>query len=278
MTTDRHPPLDLARLQQRLAGCTVGHTIDYHTAIPSTMPRGHELAQAPSTRAGAIVVAEEQTAGRGRRARTWHAPPRTALLTSVILKPPLLALPPGHVPMLAAVAAHEAINALIPGLAPRLTLKWPNDLLIDGRKVAGLLAESRLQPDGSLAYAVLGIGINVNQRQTDLPPSMPGSLPPTSLRLETGQAIDRSELLALLCEKLAAWLAEPNAARLHLAWKRCLGMLGQRVAVHAATADQPPTWVGTAVDVDASGALVVVDDAGERRTFEVGEVTLRPAE
>lgn len=280
MPTDTHPPLDLARLQARLATCTVGHSIDYHTAIPSTMPRAQMLAQDPTVRAGAIVTAEEQTAGRGRGDRTWHAPPRTALLTSFVLKAPLFTLPPTHAPILAAVATYEAVYALLdhmaPSVAARLSLKWPNDLLLDQRKVAGLLAESRLQPDGSLAYVILGIGINANQRAADLPPATAGSLPPTSLRQAVGSPIDRTELLAQVCERLAAWLAQSTAAQLHLAWKRHLSTLGQRVAIHATTVADPPTWIGTAVDVAASGALLVVDDAGERRAFEVGEVTLRP--
>lgn len=277
---DTYPPLDRVRLQSRLASCAVGHTIDYHAAIPSTMPRAHELAQDPTVRAGAIVTAEEQTAGRGRRSRAWLAPARTALLTSFVLKPPLFALPATHAPMLAAVAAYDAVDAILsafdPATAARLSLKWPNDLLIDEHKVAGLLAESRLQPDGSLAYVILGIGINTNQTAADLPPATENMLPPTSLRQATGRPVDRTELLACLCERLAAWQTGPTAAELHLAWKRRLSTLGQRVAVHTTTVAEAPNWIGTAVDVDPSGALLVIADDGAQRRFEVGEVSLRP--
>jgi BirA family transcriptional regulator, biotin operon repressor / biotin---[acetyl-CoA-carboxylase] ligase len=149
---------------------------------------------------GALVVAEEQTAGRGRLGRPWFAPAGTSLLCSLQLRPEA---PTERLPELTGVAARacaETIAALT-GLEP--ALKFPNDVLVGGRKVAGILAEAR---DGRV---VLGIGINVNVPADELPSDV--DRPATSLLAETGRELDRAELLAELLERLErrydAWLS-----------------------------------------------------------------------
>jgi BirA family biotin operon repressor/biotin-[acetyl-CoA-carboxylase] ligase len=156
--------------------------------------------QAPDAPEAAVVVAGEQTAGRGRLGRRWLAPAGTSLLFSIQLRPQV---DPRRLPELTGVAAHataEAIEA-VAGLAPEL--KEPNDLLIGGRKVAGVLAEAR---EGRV---VLGIGINVNIAEGDLPEDV--DLPATSLLAETGRATDRAELLVELLDRLErrydAWVS-----------------------------------------------------------------------
>jgi BirA family transcriptional regulator, biotin operon repressor / biotin---[acetyl-CoA-carboxylase] ligase len=148
---------------------------------------------------GAVVVAEAQTAGRGRLGRSWIAPPRTSLLFSLRLQPPL---PTERLPELSLVAGRAVARALADetGLAP--TLKHPNDVLIGGRKLCGILAEA------SEGRVTLGIGVNVNQTEAELPRET--VTPPTSLRLETERELDRAPLLAALLERLEreydAWL------------------------------------------------------------------------
>src|SRR5688500_5416930 len=127
MNTD-YPTLDLTFIRQQLAHSPIGHTVDYHTSVPSTMPIATELAQDSATPSGLIVVAEEQTSGRGRRGRTWHAPYASALLVSIILKPPHSQLPTSTLTMLAGNAILAAVAAVVPELAGELHLKWPNDL------------------------------------------------------------------------------------------------------------------------------------------------------
>lgn len=139
---------------------------------------------------GAVAVAEEQTVGRGRLGRSWHAPPRTSVLVSINLRPQIDSARLPELSLVAGAAAAEAIAAET-GLDPEV--RFPNDVLIDGRKVAGILAEAR---DGRV---VLGIGINANIPLDELPE--PGA---TSLLVEIGEPVDRARLLAALLERLEA--------------------------------------------------------------------------
>jgi BirA family biotin operon repressor/biotin-[acetyl-CoA-carboxylase] ligase len=139
----------------------------------------------PDDPEGAVAVAEEQTEGRGRLGRSWHAPARTSVLVSVVLEP---AVPLPRLPELSLVAG-QAVAAAISGetgLVP--TIKHPNDVLVAGRKVAGILAES------SEGRVVLGIGVNANQTEAELPGET--QTPPSSLRMEAERTIDRASLLA----------------------------------------------------------------------------------
>jgi BirA family biotin operon repressor/biotin-[acetyl-CoA-carboxylase] ligase len=163
-----------------------GHEYLYLDATPST-----QLLLAPDAPEGSVVVADEQTAGRGRLGRRWLARAGSSLLCSVQLRPQIDS---SRLPELTGVAARacgEAIEA-VTGLAPEV--KDPNDLLLQGRKVAGILAEAR---EGRV---VLGIGINVNVAEPDLPTEV--DRPATSLLIEAGRATDRAELLAEVLERL----------------------------------------------------------------------------
>jgi BirA family biotin operon repressor/biotin-[acetyl-CoA-carboxylase] ligase len=140
---------------------------------------------------GAVVVAEEQTEGRGRLGRQWLAPTGTSLLVSILLRPEV---EPARLPELSLVAGRACAEAIadVAGLEPEV--KFPNDVLLGGRKVAGILAEA------SEGRVVLGVGVNVTQRPGELPPD--ARTPATSLAIETGRAIDRGELLLALLERL----------------------------------------------------------------------------
>jgi BirA family biotin operon repressor/biotin-[acetyl-CoA-carboxylase] ligase len=158
----------------------------YVASTPST-----QVLLAPDAPEGAVVVAGEQTAGRGRLGRRWLAPAGSSLLCSIQLRPQVDSRRLPELTGVAAQAAAEAIEA-VTGLA--LELKEPNDLLIAGRKVAGVLAEAREE------RVVLGIGINVNIREADLPEDV--DLPATSLLVETGRETDRADLLVELLDRL----------------------------------------------------------------------------
>jgi BirA family biotin operon repressor/biotin-[acetyl-CoA-carboxylase] ligase len=140
---------------------------------------------------GAVAVAEEQTAGRGRLGRRWHAPARTSVLVSINLRPKVR---PPQLPELSVVAGLAAAEAIAAVAGIRPDVRFPNDLLLDGRKVAGILAEARDD------RVVLGIGINVNVAEDDLPADV--DTPATSLLIETGRPVDRPRLLAALLEQL----------------------------------------------------------------------------
>jgi BirA family biotin operon repressor/biotin-[acetyl-CoA-carboxylase] ligase len=188
------PELTREAVLPRLRG-RFGHDYTYVESTAST-----QLLLAPDAAEGAVVVADEQTEGRGRLGRRWFAPLGTSLLCSVQLRP---AVTGEHLPELTGVAAHacaEAIAALT-GLEPEL--KFPNDLLLEGRKVAGILAEAR---EGRI---VLGVGVNVNLSEEQLPTEV--DRPATSLLVETGREVDRTELLVELLDRLErrydAWLS-----------------------------------------------------------------------
>ena len=163
-----------------------GREYTYVESTPST-----QLLLGPHAPEGAVAVAGEQTAGRGRLGRRWLAPAGTSLLCSVQLRPEVS---PERLPELTGVAAHACAEAIATVTELRPELKFPNDLLVCGRKVAGILAEAR---EGRV---VLGVGINVNVSVSDLPTEV--DRPATSLLVEAGREVDRAELLAALLERL----------------------------------------------------------------------------
>jgi len=232
---------------------------------------------------GAVVVADHQSAGRGRLGRTWTAPPGASLLVSVLLRPQAEVV--GAVAMAVGLAMAEAVEELT-GVAPGL--KWPNDLLLDDRKLAGILAEAdwpagstassgwRAPRDGERMVVVVGVGVNVNW-----PDTLPDDLAETATALNhvVGHDVDRGELLVAFLRRLdghyGALVEARSAAASGLldAWRARSATLGRRVRVDLGSSDVE----GTAVDVDAEGHLVVESDDGERRTFAAGDVVhLRP--
>jgi BirA family transcriptional regulator, biotin operon repressor / biotin---[acetyl-CoA-carboxylase] ligase len=177
-----------------------GHPYLYFERCESTQ---RELgADAPE---GAVAVAEEQTAGRGRLGRTWLAPARTSILVSVNLRP---AVATPRLPELSLVAGVAVAEAIADETDVRPEVRFPNDVLIGGRKVAGILAEARDD------RVVLGIGINANMAADELPVGV--DTPATSLLVETGAPVDRAELLAAVLQRLEegydAWISEAAAA------------------------------------------------------------------
>jgi BirA family biotin operon repressor/biotin-[acetyl-CoA-carboxylase] ligase len=277
--TNHHAILDITRIAINLKQAVIGHTIDYHSTVASTMQIAHQLAADPDTRSGTVVVAEEQTAGLGRLQRQWHAPMAQALLVSLILKQEHLPTNLAHLPMMAGAAAVRAIIRLAPELTEDIGLKWPNDIVLGedlahARKVGGILIETSFVRD-QLDYAIVGIGINVNQAADALPEVPANAPPPTSLRLEMGRMLDRTALLVALCQ---AWeeLITPQAAThdIYQEWRSLLLTLGQPVTV-IVHGDSERTFAGVAVDVTADGALVVVDDAGHSHLLDAGDVSTR---
>ncbi|HUK94547.1 MAG TPA: biotin--[acetyl-CoA-carboxylase] ligase [Gaiellaceae bacterium] len=205
---------------------------------------------------GAVAVAEEQTAGRGRLRRAWEAPRGSSILCSILLRPP-----PGpdlaQLSLVGGLAAAEAVEDAL-GLAAQI--KWPNDVMVNRRKVAGVLAESRED------VVVLGIGINVSQERTELPPA---TVAPASLRTVDGAAHERAPLLASLLARVEhnydGWLDRGLDAIYDGLGSRDF-LRGRTVTVDGAT--------GEAVGISRAGALVV-EVGGELRTIEAGEVTYK---
>lgn len=274
------PLLDLTRIAMSLNRSLVGHTIDYHASIPSTMHIAMELAALSDTRSGTLVVAEEQTAGLGRLKRAWDAPASQALLLSLILKPPHLPANPAQLAMLSGIAVVRAILSILPDLTDEIGLKWPNDVLLGpdlaaGRKVAGILIETSYR-DNVMECAVVGIGININQPVQLLPKVPPTSPQPTSLLAHVGRQINRSDLLIAMGQVWNELLGPKRADHnIYQEWRSLLYTLGQPVTVRQHGQQDGQALHGTAVDVTPDGALVVTDQAGHSFTFGSGDVTTR---
>lgn len=274
----RNRMLDLDCIRHALNDAPIGHHVDYYTSVPSTMPIAHEWARQPGTRSGMVVVAEEQTAGRGRLSRRWETPYGTALLMSVLLKPPW-PVAPSEWPIRTGLAVVQALEQTYPPLQGQVGLKWPNDVLLghDRRtagKVAGILIENEWR-GAELAHVVLGIGINVNQLASQLPAPQPGAPPPTSVRafLNAPDEVDRTALLIALCQTLGDQLTNVGeSSNLHRDWQAYLWTLGQWVHLYERGQS---VWQGQAVATDADGALLVMAETGEERRFIAGEVSVR---
>jgi BirA family biotin operon repressor/biotin-[acetyl-CoA-carboxylase] ligase len=208
-----------------------------------------------------FFVVDHQTAGRGRQGRQWLSPPGSALTVSLAFREvQALAPTPQRYTLLVSTALAEAIEAVAPQLQP--SIKWPNDLLLGGRKVAGVLAESTW--DGRDLLVIVGTGVNVNLQAADLAP-IGGTA--TSLAIETGGSIDRGALLLALVEHLDAWLMRPSA-QLFQAWSQRLWGRGQRLRLRGLESGLPDEeQLVTVLGVDADGALRVrLENGQERRT------------
>ena len=215
----------------------------HHRVTDSTNQRARELAAA-GTAHGTLVTADEQTAGRGRQGRTWTAAPRDALLLSIVLRD-LDEL----IPFRAAVAVCDALPL-------DSMIKWPNDIWVEGRKVAGILVEGRPQE----GWAVLGIGLNVALRHEDFPDELRDRA--TTMGLEPP---DVDGVLAGLLSHLETRLAQPADAML-ADWRARDALVGRAISWNGGT--------GTAEGVDATGRLLVRTGSGERAELDAGEVHL----
>jgi len=264
-------PIDLPRLHRALAGATLGTTIDHHAELASTNDRARSLA-AEGYPHGTLVIAEFQSAGRGRRGAAWVSPPSTDLLLSLVIKP---ATPLGTWPRLtslAALATCEASDATCEASdatceASDATIKWPNDVYIGPAKLAGLLAES------TASHVILGIGWNINS--TSFPHSL--SAPATSLALASGRQVDRTTALIALLRALARrlpQLADDAFPPALTSLRQRSALLGRRIQL---TVDGAPLF-GIAEDLDPSGALILrLHDNSTRILHHADLIRLAPA-
>ena len=231
----------------------------YYACVDST----NDLAKAwlaSGAPAGAVVIADEQTRGRGRMGRVWRTPPGTALALSLILKPARASLP--RLTMVAALGVDDLVRDC--GCADA-GIKWPNDVLVNGLKVSGILPEAVWEGD-RLWGAVLGIGVNV---RLDFSGS---ALSRSAISLEhvLGRRLDRAQLVGMLLGRLDHWYRQIESPALVAAWKSRLSTLYRRVEVGGIS--------GLAIDVTADGALCIRDDAGRLHQARAGDLTLGAGE
>ena len=246
--------LSCERLKKRLA-----RPFKYFDSLDSTNDEAKTwlLNGAPEL---SVVIADEQTRGRGRHGRIWHTPPGVALAVSIILRTPAGWLP--RVNMIGALSVYDLAQQV--GCSD-IGIKWPNDVLLSGRKVSGILGES-IWARGELRGVVLGIGVNVRMdfQGTELEKMA------ISLEDITGQPLDRSDLVAALAERVAYWNGRIDKDDVFSTWRRRLHTLNTRVAIGSLR--------GLALDVTADGELLIQDDFRTVRRVAAGELTHRHGE
>jgi len=252
------PRLSEKRLQHDLAG-DLWRRISVIDATASTNADVADAARAGEPE-GFVLVAEQQTSGRGRLDRQWESPPRAGLTFSALLRP---SLEPAQLSLLPLIAGLATVEALLAVGGVEAMLKWPNDVLVDGFKLGGLLVEV------AGGAAVVGIGLNVSTREDELP------VPTATSLLLCGGHTDREpllkEVLRALARRYTSWRWSGGASSVLPAYRERCETIGREVQIELPGGDMVR---GTATDVDDSGRLVVDEaESGQQRAFLVGDVT-----
>jgi BirA family transcriptional regulator, biotin operon repressor / biotin---[acetyl-CoA-carboxylase] ligase len=242
--------------------------VQWFPEVDSTQRVARDLARQGAPE-GTVVIAERQTAGRGRLGRTWHSPPGLNLYCSVLLRPPL---PPAAVPQIALVTGAAVAAAVLDETGVRPALKWPNDVQLAGRKIAGILTEMESEME-RVHHVIVGIGVNLN--------APPGSFPrelrdkASSVLAITGRRVERAafvgRLLAALEARYGRFLSS-GFSTVRAEWESFSCLTGVEVRI----ADPAGELAGRVLGLDDDGALRLATAGGEVRIV-AGEVTVRPS-
>ena len=255
-------PLDIDKIEAVRKDAFIGRKLVLFKSTASTNDIAWKYASNPSHH-GLCVLAESQTAGRGRRGRTWHSPPGQSILASVLL----LNYPTGAelLTLTAAVATAEAIQTYS-GLTCRI--KWPNDILVNGKKAAGILVEQKIT--GQKSDFVVGIGINCNQQPVSFK-KLDLNMPATSLAIEMGRSIDRTELSCTLLAALEQWLQKAqNSQAVITRWQQQSDLLGRHVIIESDNRQ----YRGYCRGIDPAEGLIVHLDTETVRIFSAKQTSI----
>jgi BirA family transcriptional regulator, biotin operon repressor / biotin---[acetyl-CoA-carboxylase] ligase len=242
----------------------MGKKVHYFNSVDSTNSTAYQLAL-DGAKEGEVVIGESQERGRGRLGRQWVSPPFLNLYLSVVLRPKIPPHRASLITFMAAVAVAETIERHS-GLTP--TIKWPNDLLLREKKVAGLLNEIHSETD-RIHFIILGMGVNLNMDAKEFPKDIRTLA--TSLKAEKGQSVSRKAFAALLLEELERWYGiflKEGGAPVLKAWRDRAQIQGKEVRV--TSFDE--VRIGRAVDVDSDGALILESRGGERKRIVAGDI------
>lgn len=251
--TGEYSRLIAAEIEDGLSTRRLGRSILCFDEVDSTNDVAWDSARQGNTD-GLVILAESQRAGRGRQGRRWHSPPGANILLSVVLLDPAGKLPHEAVTIAAGLAAAEAV---VEATCLDAELKWPNDVLVYGEKLAGVIVELSNQNGGQML--VVGVGLNV----FSAPPAEAVGYPATCLADHISQSLSRADIVRFFLQKLDHWLDAIEASRLeelHEAWLSRCGMLHERVTVISAGKE----YVGRVLDVDPLRGLLLSDDHGSR--------------
>ena len=233
----------------------IGKNLHYEETVESTQKIAHRLAyeHAPE---GTVIIAEEQVSGRGRMDRRWHSPKYTGIWMSIILRPSIPLPKAPQLTLLTAVAIVQAIEELT-GLLPEI--KWPNDILLKGKKVTGILTELEAEAD-RINSIIIGIGINVNQTQEDFPKELEQIA--TSLLLEKGEKVSRADLIKGIftnLEKLYLLYIDEGFLPIKLLWESYAISIGRKITARTLS----NSIIGIATGITDDGVLMIEDEQGK---------------
>ena len=255
--------LDLSRVEGKLRTRFIGRRLVYLTTTPSTQDVARREAEEDAAE-GTAVLAEEQTAGRGRFGRSWVSPAGKNIYVTLVMRPPLARL--RSLAIVAPLATALAVEDVAGGLAP--AIKWPNDVILRGRKLSGMMTETELAGQ-EVRFSLVGIGVNVN---FDIEEASEIAGIATSVKRELGHEVSREELLAALLNRFEELYEQwPVGSGVFQAWRSRLETLGREVSISF----RGQVYEGTARDVDQDGNLILGLAGGSTMTFEAGEVSLR---
>lgn len=260
------PDLLLPEMIEHYRSGQLGHPVYWHDVLASTNTTAKDLAR-QGAKHGTLIVSETQTAGRGRRGRTWVSPPSEGIFASLILRPEV---PTRRVPLLTLATGIALVEALQSFGLHEAWLKWPNDVWVGRRKLAGVLSEFSGELD-RVDFVVIGMGINMHQ--AEFPSEIDHTA--TSFFRETGQRTNRAQVLAGTLgelEKILPLLEQADTAPLFTAWQKHDRLVGQEVNVIETTG----TYTGKALGLSESGALRVALPDGTEKLVLAGDVSIRP--
>ena len=258
-------PLTKEQLHTLFKGDIIGREIIFYEITASTNDRAMEIGERGIE--GTIIIADAQEHGRGRFDREWISPPDVNLYFTVLLKPPFL---PKEATLITLMAAVAVVSAIKEYTRLNAVIKWPNDILIRGKKAAGILTEMKSSMD-RIDYVALGIGVNVNMSLDMLPESV--STLATSLIIEKGQPVNRIELLGIILSKLEYWyktLLSNEKKALLKEWLHLDSTIGKEISVKI----QDRVVSGTAEGISEEGELILRLSSGNIEKMCAGEVTI----
>ncbi|MDP3792038.1 MAG: biotin--[acetyl-CoA-carboxylase] ligase [Candidatus Omnitrophota bacterium] len=256
-----------SEIKWKLKTKVFGKEIISYKKVDSTNDLAYQLAE-KGIKEGTIILAEEQSKGKGRHGRRWASPPKGGVYMSCILKPRIA---PNEIPRITLLAAVAVTRAIREVTSLDVSIKWPNDIMLDGKKICGILTEMKAQQD-CVDFVILGIGINVNTPSKQLPKTGT-SLKEGLVRRSIKGAVSRVELTKNILERLEGCynlLASKGFEPIVEAWKNLSDMLGSRVKISL----PGRTFEGLAHDIDPDGALVVRLDSGVLEKVSSGDVVI----
>ena len=263
--------LSQSEIASRLTTDWAGKKLYYYDITGSTNNDAKRLAEEGEPH-GTVVVADIQNAGKGRRGRKWHTLPGTALSFTLLLRPEFAADKASMITLVMALSVAEAVEDITGAAA---TIKWPNDIVVNRKKICGMLTEMTMTPEmDEIQYIVVGAGINVNNGSPDeFQEEIRNTA--TSLKIETGKQINRAELLGRVLvrfeENYATFLETLDLSRLRETYQRHLQGVGAEVRV----LDPAGEYIGISHGINDQGELIVVKENGERVQVYAGEVSVR---